>query len=106
MVARRYNQSLLLARILAEHTGLPLLADGLLRIRATAQQTGLTRPQREKNVKNAFAVPEKHRTAITGKSIVLIDDVMTTGATLAACSKTLLKAGAGQVNVLTLARRA
>ncbi len=106
MVSRRYNQSLLLARILSEHTGLPLLADGLTRTRRTPQQTGLTRAQREKNVKNAFAIPDKHRALIKGKSILLIDDVMTTGATLAACTKTLLKAEAGQVNVLTLARRA
>lgn len=105
MVGRRYNQSLLLARILAAHTQLPLIADGMKRIRATAQQTGLTRPQREKNVKNAFAVPSKHRATIRGKSVLLIDDVMTTGATLSACTKTLLKADAGQVNVLTLARK-
>lgn len=106
MVSRRYNQSLLLARILARHTGLPLLPDGLKRIRATAQQTGLTRAQREKNVKGAFIVPDAHRNAIKGKSILLVDDVMTTGATLGACTKVLLKADAAQVNVLTLARRA
>lgn len=104
MVSRRYNQSLLLARILAEHTNLPLLADGLTRTRRTPQQTGLTRAQRQKNVKNAFSVPDKHRAAIKGKSILLVDDVMTTGATLSACTQNLLKAEAGQVNVLTLAR--
>lgn len=105
MVSRRYNQSLLLARLLAKNTGLPLMADGLKRIRATPQQTGLTYPQRKKNVSGAFAVPPKQLRMLQGKSILLIDDVMTTGATLAACTQTLIKAGAGQVNVLTLARR-
>lgn len=104
MVGRRYNQSLLLARAITRHAGVPLLADGLRRTRRTPQQTGLTRAQREKNVKGAFTVPERHRAAIKGKSILLVDDVMTTGATLNACTETLLKAGAAQVNVLTLAR--
>lgn len=103
MMTRRYNQSLLLARGLSRHTGLTLLAHGLRRIRHTQQQKGLTRPQREKNVKGAFSVSEKD--AVKGKTILLIDDVMTTGATLNACTETLLKAGASQVNVLTLARR-
>ncbi len=106
MVRRRYNQSALLAGTVAAHSSLPLLLDGLTRIRYTPQQTGLTRTQREKNVKGAFRVPERHRAAIKGKSILLIDDVMTTGATIHACTYTLLKAGASQVNVLTLARRA
>lgn len=104
MVTRRYNQSLLLANALAKRCDIPLLADGLNRIRRTPQQTGLTRIQRQKNVKNAFMVPDKYRSVIRGKSILLIDDVMTTGATLRACTHTLLKADAGQVNVLTLAR--
>lgn len=105
MVSRRYNQSLLLARALAAKTALPLLADGLVRTRHTPQQAGLSKNAREKNVKNAFAVPPKHLVVLKGKSILLIDDVMTTGATLSACTHVLLKAGAGQVNVLTLARR-
>jgi ComF family protein len=102
MVGRRYNQSLLLARAIASDGGIPVIADGLKRIRHTKQQAGLTRPQRQKNVKNAFAANRPER--IKNKSILLIDDVMTTGATLAACTETLLKAGASQVNVLTLAR--
>jgi len=104
MVGRRYNQSLLLAGAIVKHKNIPLLADGLHRTRRTPQQTGLTRVQRQKNVKNAFVVPDKHKSLIKGKSILLIDDVMTTGATLEACTQTLLKAEAGQVNVLTLAR--
>ena len=105
MVRRRYNQSLLLARIVAQNSGIPLLTDGLIRHRATRQQVGLSRPQRRENVRNAFIVPAHNLLAIKGKSILLIDDVLTTGATIAACAKTLLKAEAGQVNVLTLARR-
>lgn len=104
MVGRRYNQSLLLARALAKESSLTLLADGLTRTRHTPQQAGLTRIQRQKNVKGAFAVRDK--TLIQNRSILLIDDVMTTGATLNACTEILLKAGAAQVNVLTLARTA
>lgn len=103
MMSRRYNQSLLLARGLSKHTGLPLLADTLRRTRHTRQQKGLTRAQREKNVQGAFSVLGAE--AIKGKTILLVDDVITTGATLDACTQALLKAGAAQVNVLTLARR-
>lgn len=105
MVSRRYNQSLLLARGLSRHTGLPLLADGLKRTRHTEKQAGLTRPQRLKNVQGAFAVAEKNIPLVKNKTILLIDDVMTSGATIHACTNALLKAGASQVNVLTLARR-
>lgn len=105
MVRRRYNQSSLLAKALNTHTKLPLHQPALKRIRATKQQTGLTRAQRLKNVSGAFIVPPQYKQDIAGKSVLLIDDVMTTGATLDACTKTLIKAGAGQVNVLTLARR-
>lgn len=105
MLRRRYNQSLLLARMLAKETNLALLANGLQRTRHTPQQAGLTRIQRLKNVKGAFRVHPKHQEAIKGKSILLIDDVMTTGATLSVCTDILLKAGAAQVNVLTVARR-
>lgn len=103
-VSRRYNQSALLAAALSKTTGLPWLPDTLKRTRATAQQTGLTRRQREDNIRGAFDVPIKRRAPIQHKSVLLIDDVFTTGATLEACTKTLLGAGASNVNVLTLAR--
>ena len=103
-VTRRYNQSALLAHALAKHTNLPVLPDALTRTRHTKPQTGLTRKQRENNVKGAFAANPKHTHHIKGKHILLIDDVFTTGSTLHACTKALLKAGAMQVNVLTLAR--
>jgi len=105
MLSRRYNQSLLLARAIADHSNVKLLANGLLRTRHTKQQAGLTRPQRLKNVKGAFAVNPKFKDEIKNKSVLLVDDVMTTGATLNACTEALLKAGASQVNVLTLSRR-
>lgn len=104
-VGRRYNQSALLAKALQKHCKLPVLLDGLKRTRATTPQPGLTRKQRIDNVRGAFAVPEKHHATLKGKNILLIDDVMTTSATVSACTKALLKAGATQVNVLTLARK-
>jgi ComF family protein len=103
-VGRRYNQAALLAQALAKKTGQPVLLDAIRRLRATESQSGLTFAQRRDNVKGAFAANEKYISAIKGKSILLIDDVMTTGATLGQCAKTLLDAGAVSVNVLTLAR--
>jgi len=105
-VGRRYNQSALLAYSLKTHCGLSVIPDALKRTRATQPQPGLTRRQRKANVKNAFAVGLRAAPLIKGKSILLIDDVMTTSATIDECSKTLLKAGAAGVNVLTLARKA
>lgn len=103
-VNRRYNQSALLAAALAKHCALPVLPDALLRTRHTPPQTGLTRAQRQDNVKGAFCVNPRHAATVKGKNILLIDDVMTTGATLEQCTKSLLKAGANKVNGLTLAR--
>lgn len=103
-VQRRYNQSALLAAALARQCALPVIPDALKRIRHTPPQTGLTRAQRHDNVRGVFAVHPKFKKRLAGKRIVLIDDVMTTGATLEACSRALLKAGAGAVYVLTLAR--
>jgi len=103
-IGRRYNQSALLASALRKHTALPMLPDALKRTRPTPPQTGLTWHQRRDNVKGAFAVHPRHVSALKGKTILLIDDVMTTSATLTHCTKTLLDGGAMQVNVLTLAR--
>jgi len=105
-LGRRYNQSALLAYAMAKQCGLPVLPDGLKRTRKTLPQPGLTRKQRQDNVRGAFAVSQKHIAKIKGKSVLLIDDVMTTSATIDQCSKVLLKAGAAQVYVLTLARKA
>ncbi len=101
---RRYNQSALLAQQIAKMTQKPVLLDALRRIRATANQGHLNRKDRKENVKGAFAVPERHKDSVAGKTIVLIDDVLTTGATANECSRTLLDAGAKEIFVLTLAR--
>lgn len=106
LLRRRFNQSLLLARALSKSSAIPVVANALIRTRHTKPQAGLTRRQRLHNVKGAFAVPSEREGLIKGKHAVVVDDVMTTGATIAACSEALLHAGAQNVSVLTLARRA
>lgn len=105
MLTRRYNQSLLLAREASKISGIPLLPDALKRLRHTPPQASLNRKERLDNVRGAFMATDKGKTAIAGKTVVLIDDVMTTGATIYACCKTIKRAGAKEVRVLTLARR-
>ena len=101
---RRYNQSAELGRAIAKKTGLPFLPELLVRKKATEQQVGLTRIQRTENVRGAFKVPEQSHISISGRRVLLIDDVLTTGATANAASKALLKASAEQVNVLTFSQ--
>lgn len=103
-VSRRFNQSALLAQVLAKKTSIKHLPNAMTRTRHTEQQTGLSKNQRKDNVKNAFSVNKHYTKLIKNKNILLIDDVMTTGSTIEQCTKTLLKAGAMQVCVLTLAR--
>lgn len=104
LLARRENQAVVLARALARETGLPMEPNWLRRIRATVSQGHLSPKDRAANVNGAFAIPEKYHEALRGRKILLVDDVLTTGATVSACARTLLKAGAVKVNVLTLAR--
>ena len=104
-VGRRYNQSALLAYALAKHCSLAVLPDGLKRIRPTKPQASLSRAQRKDNVKNAFMVPKRHVAHLLGKSVLLLDDVQTTSATLKECSYALLKGGVERVQVLTLSRK-
>lgn len=99
---RGYNQAGLLARSLARRTGLPFNDRALIRGRSTLPQVGLTDSQRRANVRNAFRCVDSGR--IIDRRILLIDDVMTTGATAASASRALMKAGALRVSVLTLAR--
>jgi ComF family protein len=101
---RRYNQSALLARALARQSGVPWLPDTLRRVRATPTQGGLGARQRRLNVRGAFAVPPHCRARIAGKRALLIDDVLTTGATLDAAARALRRAGAADVFALALAR--
>lgn len=103
-ITRRYNQSALLADSLHQHTSIPLIADALLRKRPTKPQTGLSKKQRRDNVRGAFHINPRWQDAIKGKHIVLIDDVLTTAATVSVCAKTLIDNGALRVHVLTLAR--
>ena len=84
--------------------GPAVVPDLLVRRRATASQRGLTVAQRHDNVRGAFAVNARHRGRLAGARVVVVDDVYTTGATLGACSRALARAGAGEVDALTLAR--
>ena len=101
LIRRRYNQSALLARALSRRTGTPV-AQPIIRTRRTRSQGELSAVGRRRNVGGAFAVPDPE--AVSGRHLVLIDDVMTTGATLNACARTLKRAGAARVDALCLAR--
>jgi ComF family protein len=101
LMSRRYNQSALLARALARLGGRPLLVDALVRTRSTAS---LTRPQRAQTVAGAFAIRQGRDEAIAGRRVLLIDDVLTTGATASACTNVLLAGGAARVDLLVGAR--
>jgi ComF family protein len=102
--SRRYNQSGALARVISRQSGVKLASEALRRIRATEQQIGLSRPQRAANVQGAFKVAPDRMADIQGRRIVLIDDVLTSGATTDACARALLRAKAAQVDVLVFAR--
>ncbi|MGF6156904.1 ComF family protein [Ensifer sp. KUDG1] len=101
---RRFNQSAELARAIAQLSGRPYQPDLLKRIRRTSPQVRLGLRAREENVRGAFAVSESGKAGLSGKSVVLVDDVYTTGATVAAATRALKRAGAGSVTVLTFAR--
>ncbi len=100
---RSFNQSLILAKSLEKKYQIPVNFSLLKRHKFTLTQTGLDKKEREKNIKGAFIVTD-NANKIEDKNIILIDDVYTTGATINQCAKTLIKAGAGKVAVLTLAR--
>ncbi len=103
LLSRRFNQAQLLAAEVGRRTGKPVRPFALARKRSTAHQIGLTRLQRQRNVAGAFHVPPGGEAAITGKAIVLIDDVITSGATASAAAAALKRAGARRVDVLALA---
>src|SRR3954466_6663426 len=102
--SRRYNQSGALARVISRQSGVKLASEALRRIRPTEQQIGLSRPQRAANVQGAFKVAPERSAEIAGRRVVLIDDVLTSGATTDACARALLRAKAAQVDVLVFAR--
>lgn len=101
---RRFNQSAELARALAGLTGVAFRPEAVVRIRATPRQVGLKPRERERNVRAAFRVPPEAQAVVRGRRIVLVDDVFTTGATVSAIARTLRRAGAAGVDVLTFAR--
>jgi len=101
---RRYNQAALLAHALADVAGVAVAPNLLVRTRRTPSQGKLSPAARQRNLAGAFAVRRSAKAQIAGRRALLIDDVLTTGATAAACAKALLAAGARAVDVLTLAR--
>lgn len=100
LLLRGHNQAALIARTLGRLLGVPIEFDGARRIRATRAQTGLDRSARRRNLVGAFAC----RVPVIERSVAVVDDVMTTGATLTAMARCLKAAGAREVHVWTLAR--
>lgn len=100
---RRFNQAAFLALQISKAGRKPWFSDVLVRVAPTSSQVGLDAKQRQKNVRDAFFISPERRGMIEGKTVLLIDDVRTTGATASACAATLRKAGAARIHVLTFA---
>uniref|UniRef100_Q07VC1 Phosphoribosyltransferase n=1 Tax=Rhodopseudomonas palustris (strain BisA53) TaxID=316055 RepID=Q07VC1_RHOP5 len=102
--SRRYNQAGALAREIGRQANVPVARDALKRIRPTEHQIGLSRAERAANVQGAFKVPAERRAELQGRRILLVDDVLTSGATVDACARALLRAKAKAVDVAVFAR--
>lgn len=102
LLKRRFNQSAILSRELNRLMGIAWDPLTLQRTRRTASQVGLTHDQRRRNVQGAFSVASRRAAAVKDRAIVLVDDVITTGATAGACARALKRAGARRVDVLAL----
>lgn len=102
--SRRFNQSMLLARLVGRARGLPVLPDTLRRVKRTRPQVGLSRPQRADNLQGALRIAPGAEVQVRDRRVLLIDDVLTTGATANACARALLRAGASGVDILTFSR--
>jgi ComF family protein len=100
--SRRFNQAAALGHAVARHAGIPCETGLLARVKATRSQVGMTRLQRAENVQGAFRAPAD--AALKGRRVVLVDDVLTSGATANAASRALLRGGASSVDVLVFAR--
>jgi ComF family protein len=104
LLRRRYNQAAEIARPLARGAGLAFLPDALERVRDTATQGGKSATGRRRNVAGAFAVRAGQRDRLAGRRVLLVDDVLTTGATAHACARALKAAGAAAVHVAVIAK--
>ena len=104
LISRRFNQAAEIARPLARMSGLAYLPDALVREKRTDSQGGKSMRARRLNVRAAFSVTEAGRKAVKGRRILLIDDVLTTGATAEACARALMAAGARGVDLAVVAR--
>jgi ComF family protein len=104
LIWRQFNQAHALAEIIGRASGRRVDPFALARVKRTAPQVGLTRSQRADNVQGAFKVPEAGSLAVSGRKVLLIDDVLTSGATLNAAARALLRGGAARVDVLVFAR--
>jgi ComF family protein len=102
--ARRFNQSAMLAAAISAESNVPIASGVIKRVKPTAQQVGLSRTERAANVQGAFRVPPEAKGAVAGRRLVLVDDVLTSGATVDGCARALLRAGAANVDVLIFAR--
>lgn len=102
LMRRQFNQSALLAQEVSAATEIPTHPLVLQKTRTTPPQVGLTREQRRLNVRGAFAVAASRRDQIVDRNVLLIDDVITTGATVSACARALRNAGAKRVDVLAV----
>ncbi|KXF79388.1 amidophosphoribosyltransferase [Paramesorhizobium deserti] len=102
--SRRFNQAAELARAVARISEKPLEPEALIRVKRTRQQVGLLATERQRNVSGAFRVPQGEEIKVRGRNILLVDDVYTTGATVKAATRALMRARAASVDVLTFSR--
>jgi len=104
LAKRRYNQAAELSKRIAQHTDIQHIPDLLTRFKRTSMQVNMNRDDRFENQRAALRVTARFEEIIQKKRVLLIDDVMTTGATLSACAEACMSAGADHVNVLVFAR--
>ena len=94
----------MLAAAVSAASGIRMVTAALKRVKATVQQVGLSRSERAANVQGAFRVPEQGKAAVPGRRLIVLDDVLISGATVEGCARVLLRAGAKNVDVLVFAR--